>query len=136
MSEKTLTIVKPNAMKKNVVGDILRRFEENGLRLSAAQMKQLTIDEAKLFYIEHKERPFYSELVEFMTSHPVLLMVLEGENAVKKARDIMGDTDPAKASDGSIRKQYGDSIGENATHGSDSLKSAEREVRFFFDRTF
>ena len=136
MKEQTLCMIKPNAMKKNVVGEIIKRFERTDIRLAAAQMKQLTKDEASLLYIEHKDRPFYDELVTFMTSKPVLVIVLEGENAIKKVRDIMGDTNPANAEEGTIRKEFGDSIGENATHGSDSPKSAEREVRFFFDQTF
>lgn len=134
--EKTLVIIKPNAIKKNVMGDIIGRFEAAGLRLAAAQMKLLTRDEARLFYLEHKDRPFYDELVAFMTSGPVLLMAIEGEGAVLRCREIMGDTDPAKAKEGTIRKQYGDSLGENGIHGSDSLKSAEREVSFFFENTF
>jgi nucleoside-diphosphate kinase len=134
--EKTLIMIKPNAMKKNVIGNIIGRFEKAGLTVVAAQMKHLTRDEAGLFYLEHKDRPFYTELVGFMTSAPVMILAFQGEDAVKKARDLMGATNPAQAELGTIRKEFGDSVGENAIHGSDSTASAQREVRFFFDSTF
>lgn len=133
MNERTLSIIKPNAIKKNVIGNIISRFEKSGLKVIAAQMKQLTRDEAKAFYIEHKDRGFYNELVSFMSSAPVIVMVLEGSSAIQKNREIMGATNPAEAAPGTIRKDYGDSVGENAVHGSDSPKSAEREIKFFFD---
>jgi nucleoside-diphosphate kinase len=133
MKERTLSIIKPNAMKKNVTGNIISRFEKNDLAVIAAQIKTLTPDEAKTFYLEHKDRPFYGELVEFMCSGPVMLMVLEGEGAIDKNREIMGATNPAEAAPGTIRKDFGDSLGENAVHGSDAPKSAVREVKFFFD---
>ena len=132
-TERTLSIIKPNAMKKNVIGNIISRFEKNALKVVAAQMKQLTRDEARAFYIEHKERSFYTELVSFMSSAPVLVMVLEGKNAIQKNREIMGATNPTEAAPGTLRKDYGDSVGENAVHGSDSPKSAQREIKFFFD---
>jgi len=118
----------------NNIGNIIAIFEKNGLRISAAKFTQLSKEKAEGFYIEHKERPFFGELVTFMTSAPVMLMVLEGENAVMKNREIMGATNPAEAAEGTIRKLYAKSIGENAVHGSDSLQSAEREVNYFFDK--
>ena len=132
--EKTFSIIKPNAMKKNCLGDIISMFEANGLRVAAAKFVKLTKEKAEGFYIEHKERPFFGSLVRFMTSGPVLLMVLEGENAVLLNREIMGATDPAKAAPGTIRKDFADNIEANAVHGSDSLKSAEREIAYFFDK--
>ena len=109
-------------------------FEDQGLRIAAAKLTHLSKEKAEGFYIEHKERPFFGELVTFMTSAPVMLMVLEGENAVMKNREIMGATNPAEAAEGTIRKLYAKSIGENAAHGSDSLQSADREVNYFFDK--
>ena len=135
MSELTFTIVKPNAMKKNVIGAIIRKFEENHLHLVAAKLLFLTKEQCREFYMEHKGRPFFEELVSFMSSYPVLLMVLSGKNAVLKAREIMGATNPKEAEANTIRKLYGDSLGENAIHGSDSKESAGREVAFFFDRS-
>lgn len=132
--EKTFSIIKPNATADNNIGNIIAIFEKNGLRISAAKFTQLSKEKAEGFYIEHKERPFFGELVTFMTSAPVMLMVLEGENAVMKNREIMGATNPAEAAEGTIRKLYAKSIGENAVHGSDSLQSAEREVNYFFDK--
>ncbi len=130
--EKTFSIIKPNAVKKGVIGPIIERFEKNGLRVAA--MKMTTLDKLKteVFYAEHKERPFFGELVSFMISGPVVLMVLEGENAVLRNREIMGATDPAKAAPGTIRKDFGDSLGENSVHGSDSAESAKREIAHFF----
>ncbi len=122
--EKTFSIIKPNAVKKGVIGPIVERFEKNGLRVAA--MKMTTLDKLKteVFYAEHKERPFFGELVSFMISGPVVLMVLEGENAVLRNREIMGATDPKKAAPGTIRALFGDNMGENAAHGSDSAASA------------
>jgi nucleoside-diphosphate kinase len=133
--ERTLSIIKPNAVEKNVIGEIISRFEKNGLRVAAAKFVRLSQEKAEGFYIEHKERPFFGSLIHFMTSGPVLLMVLEGENAVARNREIMGATDPAKAAPGTIRKDFADSIEANAVHGSDSLKSAEREIAYFFDKS-
>ena len=132
--EKTFSIIKPNAVKKNAIGDIVKHFEENGLRVSAMKLALLSKEKCELFYAEHKERPFFGELVSFMTSGPVVLMCLAGEGAVLKNRDLMGATDPKKAAPGTIRAKHGDSIGENAVHGSDSLESAKRELAIFFDK--
>lgn len=132
--EKTFSIIKPNAVQKNVIGEIITRFEKKGLRVAAAKFTRLSREKAEGFYIEHKERPFFGSLVNFMTSGPVLLMCLEGENAVALNREIMGATDPAKAAPGTIRKDFADSIEANAVHGSDSVKSAERELAYFFDK--
>ncbi|MEI7973658.1 MAG: nucleoside-diphosphate kinase [Bdellovibrio sp.] len=133
--EKTFSIIKPNAMKKNCIGDIVSMFEANGLKVAAAKLTQISKSKCEEFYAEHKARPFFSELVSFMTSGPVLLMCLSGENAVLKNREIMGATDPKKAVPGSIRAKFGDSMGENAVHGSDSLASAERELALFFEKS-
>ncbi|MBR6876998.1 MAG: nucleoside-diphosphate kinase, partial [Neisseriaceae bacterium] len=116
--ERTISIVKPDAVGKNVIGQIYDRFERNGLKIVAAKMKHLTREEAEGFYAVHKERPFFGELVEFMTSGPVMIQVLEGENAVAKNREVMGATNPANADEGTIRKDFADSVGENAVHGS------------------
>ena len=132
--EKTFSIVKPNAVQKNVVGEIISRFEQKGLRVAAAKFAQLTREKAEGFYIEHKERPFFNSLIHFMTSGPVLLMVLEGDNAVMANREIMGATDPEKAAEGTLRKDFADSIEANAVHGSDSTHSADREIAYFFDK--
>ena len=133
--ETTFSIIKPNAVKKNVMGNIIAKFEENGLQIAAAKLVQLERSKCEEFYAEHKERPFFGELVDFMTSGPVMLMALHGENAVTKNREIVGATNPADAAEGTIRKLYGDSVGENAVHGSDSPASAERELALFFERT-
>jgi len=133
--ERTFSIVKPNAVEKNSIGEIITRFESKGLRIAAAKLTRLSREKAEGFYIEHKDRPFFQSLVHFMTSGPVLLMCLEGENAVLANREIMGATDPAKAASGTIRKDFADSIEANAVHGSDSLKSAERETAYFFDKS-
>lgn len=134
-TENTFSIIKPNAVKKNAVGAIINKFESKGLKIAAAKMIQLSKSKAEEFYAEHKERPFFGELVEFMTSGPVVLMVLRGENAVAKNREIMGATDPAKADPGTIRKEFGDNVGENAVHGSDSPQSAQREITLFFEKS-
>lgn len=133
-NERTFSIIKPNAVQKNVIGEIISRFETRGLRVAAAKFTRLSREKAEGFYIEHKDRPFFQSLIHFMTSGPVLLMCLEGENAVLLNREIMGATDPAKAATGTIRKDFADSIEANAAHGSDSLKSAERELAYFFDK--
>jgi nucleoside-diphosphate kinase len=133
--EQTFSIIKPNAVKKNAIGAILDKFESNGLKVAAAKLTVLTKSQCEEFYAEHKGKPFFDELVAFMTSGPVLLAVLSGENAVAKNREIMGATNPANAEPGSIRKLYGDSVGENAVHGSDSPQSAAREISLFFERS-
>jgi len=132
--EKTFSIIKPNAMKKNCLGDIISMFEANGLKIGAAKLTVLSQSKAEEFYAEHKARPFFGELVSFMTSGPVLLMCLSGENAITKNREIMGATDPKKATIGTIRAKFGDNVGENAVHGSDSAASAERELALFFEK--
>lgn len=134
-TEQTFSIIKPNAVRKNAIGPIISKFEKNGLKVSAAKLTILTRKKCEEFYAEHKARPFFGELVSFMTSGPVLLMVLSGENAVAKNREIMGATDPAKAAPGTIRKEFGDSMGENAVHGSDSPTSANREISLFFEKS-
>lgn len=132
--ERTLSIIKPNSVLDNNIGNIIGKFESQGLRISACRLVQLSKEKAEGFYIEHKERPFFGELVNFMTSAPVMIMVLEGENAVEKNRKIMGATNPAQAEEGTIRKLYAKSIGENSVHGSDSLAAADREINYFFDK--
>lgn len=132
--EKTFSIIKPNAVKKGAIGDIINHFEKNGLHVAAAKLAMLSKDKCELFYAEHKERPFFGELVSFMTSGPVMLMCLTGEGAVLKNRELMGATDPKKANPGTIRAKHGDSMGENAVHGSDSVESAKRELAIFFDK--
>ena len=131
--EKTLSIIKPNAVTDNNIGNIIARFEKDGLRIAAMKLQSLSKEKAEGFYIEHKERPFFGSLVNFMTSGPVVLMVLEGENAVDMNRQIMGATNPEEAADGTLRKLYAKSIEANAVHGSDSQTSAEREIAYFFD---
>lgn len=130
--ERTLSIIKPDGVEKNVIGKIVARFEEEGLTIAAMELKHLSTAEAEGFYAVHKERPFFGELVEFMTRGPVVVMALEGENAVAKNREIMGATNPAEAAEGTIRKLYASSIGENTVHGSDSLENAAIEVAYFF----
>ncbi|WP_293651915.1 nucleoside-diphosphate kinase [uncultured Campylobacter sp.] len=130
--EQTLSIVKPDATKKGVIGKIIDRFESNGLRIAAAKKVQLSVEDAKKFYEVHASRPFYNDLVEFMTSGPVVVMVLEGENAVLKNRELMGATNPKEAAPGTIRADFAESIDANAVHGSDSLENAKIEIAFFF----
>ncbi|MBQ2430528.1 MAG: nucleoside-diphosphate kinase [Campylobacter sp.] len=130
--EQTLSIIKPDAVKKGVIGKIISRFETNGLRIAAAKKMQLSRYDAGKFYEIHKERPFYNDLIDFMTSGPVVVMVLEGENAVAKNRELMGATDPKKAEKGTIRADFAESIDANAVHGSDSLENAKIEIAFFF----
>jgi nucleoside-diphosphate kinase len=129
----TFSIIKPNAMKKNAIGAIINKFESQGLKIAAAKMVQLSRQQCEEFYAEHKERPFFGELVSFMTSGPVMLMCLSGEDAVAKNRQIMGPTNPAEAEAGTIRAEFGDNVGENAVHGSDSPESAQRELGLFFE---
>lgn len=132
--EQTFSIIKPNAMKKNAIGDIVSMFEANGLKIAAAKIQILSKAKAEEFYAEHKARPFFGELVSFMTSGPVMLMCLQGEGAVLKNREIMGATDPKKANAGTVRAKFGDNMGENAVHGSDSPESAARELALFFEK--
>lgn len=133
--ERTISIIKPDAVAKNVIGQIYARFEQAGLKVVAAKMKHLSRKEAEGFYAVHAERPFFNDLVAFMTSGPVMIQVLEGENAVLKNREIMGATDPKKADAGTIRADFAESIDENAVHGSDSLENAANEIAFFFSTT-
>ena len=130
--EQTLSIIKPDAVANNHIGEIIARFEKQGLTIAAARMLHLTNEQAGEFYAIHKERPFFGELVAFMTSGPVVVMVLEGENAVMKNREIMGATNPQEAAEGTIRRDFAKSIDANAVHGSDSLENAKNEVAFFF----
>ncbi len=130
--ERTFSIVKPDAVAKNVIGKIYSRFEEAGLKIVASKMLHLSQEKAEGFYAEHKERPFFADLVAFMTSGPVMVQVLEGENAVLSNRDLMGATNPKDADEGTIRRDFADSIDANAVHGSDALASAEREIAYFF----
>lgn len=130
--ERTLSIIKPDAVAKNVIGEILSRFESNGLRIVAAKMVHLSGEQAGGFYAEHKQRPFYNDLVKFMTSGPIVIQVLEGENAIEKNRSLMGATNPKEAEPGTIRADYAQSIDANAVHGSDSPTSAAREITYFF----
>ncbi|SIQ56387.1 nucleoside-diphosphate kinase [Marinobacterium stanieri] len=130
--ERTLSIIKPDAVAKNVIGEIESRFEKAGLKIVEMQMKQLSQADAEGFYAEHKERPFFADLVAFMTSGPVVVQVLEGENAIALNRDLMGATNPQEAAEGTIRRDFAESIDANAVHGSDSPASAEREIAYFF----
>ena len=130
--ERTLSIIKPDAVSKNVIGEIYSRFEKAGLKIVASKMMQMDDDKAGGFYAEHKERPFYGDLVAFMTSGPVVVQVLEGENAVLAHRDLMGATNPKEAAVGTIRADFAATIDENAVHGSDSVESATREISYFF----
>ena len=132
--ERTLSIVKPNATARNLVGAIVKLLEEGGLRIVGMRMTRLSLAQARAFYEVHKARPFYGELVEFMCSGPVVPMVLEGENAIRRNREIMGATDPKKAAEGTIRKLYGDDVQANAVHGSDAPETAAAEIAFFFPR--
>jgi len=130
--ERTLSIVKPDAVAKNVIGEIYTRFERAGLKVIAARMMQLSRADAEGFYAVHKERPFFKDLVDFMTSGPVMIQVLEGAGAVQKNRDLMGATDPKKADKGTIRADFAQSIDANAVHGSDSAENAAVEIAYFF----
>lgn len=130
--ERTISIIKPDAVAKNVIGEIYSRFEKAGLKIVAAKMMQLSEEKAGEFYAVHKERPFYGELVAFMTSGPVMVQVLEGEDAIAKHREVMGATNPKEAAAGTIRADFADSIDENAVHGSDGPDTAKAEMAFFF----
>ena len=130
--ERTFAICKPDAVEKNHIGGIISLIEKNGLKVRALRMMHMSRPTAEGFYAVHKARPFFGELVEFMTRGPCVVMVLEGENAVAKWREIMGATDPAKAADGTVRKLYGASVGENAAHGSDAVETAKFEIGWFF----
>ncbi len=130
--EQTLSIIKPDAVAKNVVGEIYSRFEKAGLKIVAAKRMHLTQDQAEAFYAVHKERPFFNDLVKFMTQGPVMVQALEGDNAIMRNRDLMGATNPAEAAAGTIRADFADSIDANAVHGSDAPETAAQEVAFFF----
>ena len=130
--ERTLSIVKPDGVAKNIIGEIYSRFEKGGLRIVAAKMVHLSKERAQQFYAVHKERPFYNDLVEFMTSGPVMVQVLEGENAIARNREIMGATNPKDAEPGSIRADFAETVDENVVHGSDAPETAQQEIAFFF----
>lgn len=130
--ERTFSIIKPDATKRNLTGQIVAKFEEAGLRVIASKRIQLTLKQAQTFYGVHKDRPFFDELCEFMISEPIVVQVLEGENAIAKNREVMGATNPAEADDGTIRKEYALSIGENSVHGSDGPDTAKEEIAYFF----
>jgi len=132
MTERTFSIIKPDATRRNLTGKVNAVIEDAGLRIVAQRRIQMTEDQAKKFYEVHAERPFYGELVEFMTSAPVVVQVLEGENAVARYREVMGATNPANADEGTIRKLYAESVGENSVHGSDSIENAQIEIAQFF----
>ena len=133
--QRTLSIIKPDAVAKNVIGQIYTRFENAGLKIVAARMMHMTREQAEGFYAEHAERPFFNDLVEFMTSGPVIVQTLEGDEAILKNRDLMGATNPADAAEGTIRRDFADSIDANAVHGSDGEEAAKREIAFFFAET-
>ena len=133
--ERTLSIIKPDATRRNLTGRINAKFEEAGLRIVAQKRLRLTKTQARAFYDVHKKRPFYKDLVAFMTSGPVVVQVLEGNNAVQKNRDVMGATNPANADPGTIRKEFAENIEANSVHGSDSAENAAREIRFFFKKS-
>ena len=130
--EKTLSIIKPDGVKKNVIGEVLSRFEKSALKIAALKKIALSKEEAKAFYLVHKERPFYDSLTTFMSEGPVVVLVLEGDNAISRVREIMGATNPANAAPGTIRKDFADSVERNVVHGSDSPESAAVEIPFFF----
>jgi nucleoside-diphosphate kinase len=130
--ERTLSIVKPDGVKKNLIGEVIKRFEQQGLRIAAMRMLRMSIDDAKGFYIIHKERPFYDSLTSFMTEGPVVVVVVEGENAINKVRQIMGATNPKDAAPGTIRADFASDIEHNIVHGSDSRESAAYEIPYFF----
>ncbi len=133
--ERTLSIVKPDGVARNLIGEVYRRFEQAGLSIIAARMLQLSQRDAEAFYAVHRERPFFNDLVRYMTSGPVMVQVLEGENAIARNREIMGATDPKKAAPGTIRADLATSIEQNVVHGSDSPENAAREIAFFFSET-
>ena len=133
--ERTLSIIKPDGVKRNLIGQIFSRFEASDLRIVATKMLHLSLREAEGFYAVHRARPFYSELTEFMSSGPVVVSVLEGDNAINRHRDVMGATNPAQAAEGTIRKDFALSIGENTVHGSDAPETAATEIAYFFAAT-
>lgn len=133
-AEQTLSIIKPDAVKAHHIGEIITRFEKNSLNIDQMKMVNLTKEQAERFYDEHKERPFYTKLVEYMASGPVVVIVLDGDNAIAKNRILMGATDPQKATKGTLRSDFGTSVEHNAVHGSDSAESAKREISFFFEQ--
>ena len=132
-TEKTLSIIKPDGVTRNLIGTVIQRFENQNLSVVAAKLQHLTTEQAQAFYAVHKERPFYNDLVQYMTSGPVMVMVLAGENAVLRNREIMGATNPAEAAEGTIRRDFAESIEANVVHGSDSLENAVNEIQFFFN---
>tara|TARA_B100001989_G_scaffold175800_1_gene127118 strand:+ start:1142 stop:1573 length:432 start_codon:yes stop_codon:yes gene_type:complete len=132
-NERTLSIIKPDAVGNNVIGKILQRFEDNNLKIVASKMMHLSKEKAEGFYAIHKDKPFFDKLVNFMISGPVIVQVLEGDNAISKNREIMGATNPDEAKNGTIRKDFASSIDENAVHGSDALETANIEIKYFFD---
>ncbi len=132
MSEKTLAIIKPDAVKKRVIGRIIQRVEDEGFNILGLKMLKLSLEEAKKFYAVHKDKPFYDSLTEFMSSGPIVVLLLEGEQAIKHWREVMGATNPAEARPGTLRREFGFSIERNAVHGSDSPQTAEAEIKFFF----
>ncbi|PQA86895.1 nucleoside-diphosphate kinase [Hyphococcus luteus] len=132
--ERTFSIIKPDATRRNITGKIISKLEEGGLRVVASKRIRMTKDQAEGFYAVHKDRPFFGELVEFMMSEPVVVQVLEGENAIAKNREIMGATNPAEAAPGTIRAEFAESIGENSVHGSDGPDTAAQEIEFFFSK--
>ncbi len=131
--ERTFSIVKPDGVKKNLIGEVYGRFEKAGLRIIASRMLHLSLEQARDFYAVHKERPFFNDLVDYMTSGPVVVQVLEGEDAIQRNREIMGATNPAEADPGTIRADFAESIEENVVHGSDGPDTAREEIRFFFE---
>ena len=133
MNEKTLAIIKPDAVKKRVIGRIIQRIEDEGFNIRGLKMVQLSLEEAKKFYAVHKDKPFYDSLTEFMSSGPIVVLLLEGEQAIKHWREVMGATNPAEARPGTLRREFGFSIERNAVHGSDSPQTAETEIKFFFN---
>lgn len=130
--ERTLTIIKPDGVKKNIIGEVISRFEKNGLRIAALKKIKLSKEQAKGFYIVHKERPFYESLTDFMSEGPIVVMVIEGDNSISRVREIMGATNPAEAKVGTIRRDYADDIERNIVHGSDKPESAAFEIPYFF----
>ena len=132
-TERTLSIIKPDGVKKNLIGEVIRRFQKEGIKVAALKLIHMDKAKAEGFYAVHKERPFFGELVEFMTSGPAVVMVLEGENVINRNREIMGATNPAEAAEGTIRKLYADNIQNNIVHGSDAPQTAEFEVSYFFE---
>lgn len=132
-TQRTFSIIKPDATSKNLIGNIIARFEEEGIRICAMKKIHMTKGQAEGFYAVHRERPFFGELTEFMSSGPCVVMVLEGEDVIRRNREIMGATNPAEAAEGTLRKLYASSIGENAVHGSDAPETAETEINYFFN---